>query len=207
MQKQGRQLLLSGTVYPENMTAHLQVLDLIVNGPIKRHIRACRSHELVDNFQILKAEYEAAPIRPLKIDWVVPRITAKMCIQNLRSLFMNEFLHAKFKSSIGTLHFHGKLCECTGRFEIYNESSSLGELPVSTKREHFDAIAYILDQEEDDDEIQDIVDYLELTDASDDDGDEESSDDDSGDSDDDIVEEVSVMRARSSRNRSILFAA
>ena len=33
-------------MYPENMTAHLQVLDLIVNGPIKRHIRACRSHEL-----------------------------------------------------------------------------------------------------------------------------------------------------------------
>lgn len=47
-------------MYPENMTAHLQVLDLIVNGPIKRHIRACRSHELVDKFQMLKAEYEAA---------------------------------------------------------------------------------------------------------------------------------------------------
>ena len=71
-------------MYPENMTAHLQVLDLIVNGPIKRHIRACRSHELVDNFQMLKSEYEAAPIRPLKIDWVVPRISAKTCIQNLR---------------------------------------------------------------------------------------------------------------------------
>ena len=83
---------------------------------------------------------------------------------------------------------------------MYNESSSLGELPVSTKREQFDAIAYILDQEEDDDEIQDIFDHLDLNDASDVDGDEEggdeeSSDEDSGDSDDHTVEEVSVMRA------------
>lgn len=119
---------------------------------------------------------------------------------------MNEFLDVKFKRSIMKSFIStGSFVNAQGGFEMYNESSSLGELPVSTKREHLDAIAYILDQEEDDDEIQDIFDHFDLNDAGDDDGDEESSDEDSGDSDDDIVEEVSVMRARSSRNRSILF--
>ena len=38
------------------MTAALQVLDLVVNGPIKAHIKNKRAMRLYDSFQTFKME-------------------------------------------------------------------------------------------------------------------------------------------------------
>jgi hypothetical protein len=39
---------------PPNMTSELQVLDLVVNGPLKAHIRTKRANRLYDAFQVYK---------------------------------------------------------------------------------------------------------------------------------------------------------
>lgn len=41
---------------PPNMTSELQVLDLVVNGPIKSHIKNKRAERLYDSFQKYKLE-------------------------------------------------------------------------------------------------------------------------------------------------------
>jgi hypothetical protein len=74
---------------------------------------------------------------------------------------------------------------------------------MSTERTGFDAMAMILDQEEDDDELHAILDRIDLNCGGDDDIEVED-DDSSGDDGEDEVGEV-VVRARSSRNSSILF--
>ena len=39
---------------PRNMTSELQVLDLVVNGPRKAHIRTNRANRLYNSFQVFK---------------------------------------------------------------------------------------------------------------------------------------------------------
>jgi len=56
---------------PERMTGHLQVMDLVVNGPLKAAIRRSRTRELYDFFQAwkisrLKALAENKPLPPFK---------------------------------------------------------------------------------------------------------------------------------------------
>ena len=43
---------------PKNMTGELQVLDLVVNGPLKAHIRKNRANALYSSFQEYKASRE-----------------------------------------------------------------------------------------------------------------------------------------------------
>ena len=43
---------------PPNMTGVLQVLDLVVNGPLKAHTRNLRGARIVESFQKFKAAYE-----------------------------------------------------------------------------------------------------------------------------------------------------
>ena len=39
---------------PPNMTSELQVLDLVVNGPIKAHIKNKRAERLYESFKLYK---------------------------------------------------------------------------------------------------------------------------------------------------------
>jgi hypothetical protein len=200
-------------MYPENMTAYLQVLDLVVNGPIKRHIRASRSRELLDKFHVLKVEYNRSVAlgAPMKINWQVPRTSAKTCILNLLTLFAKDFKDPAFKLSIANSFMStGSFRNAQGGFEVYTESSSLGELPMSTQKADFDVMAMILDQEEEDDELHAILDRIDLNSENgggeDNEEDDEEDDDNVDDSsEEDEVGEVVVARARSSRNCSILF--
>jgi hypothetical protein len=46
-------------LYPKNMTGIMQVLDLVVNGPVKAHTRTLRANRLYDYFNnVFKALYE-----------------------------------------------------------------------------------------------------------------------------------------------------
>ena len=53
------------SLLPPNMTHLLQVLDLVVNGPIKRLVRAWRAEMIVTNFHKYKA---ALDIEYAKVD-------------------------------------------------------------------------------------------------------------------------------------------
>ena len=49
---------------PPNMTAILQVLDLVVNGPLKAHIRHLRAMVIVESFKEFKAKYCEEQTKP-----------------------------------------------------------------------------------------------------------------------------------------------
>ena len=73
------------------MTAELQVLDLVVNGPIKAHVKSKRARRLYDSFQEYKIERLAdlnLPRNQRKYpDFKPPRPTTLEGIRDLILLF------------------------------------------------------------------------------------------------------------------------
>lgn len=80
---------------PPNMTSELQVLDLIVNGPIKSHVKTKRAERLYDSFQVYKAERMADLALQMNQrknpDFVPPRPSMTEGMQDLILLFDNQF--------------------------------------------------------------------------------------------------------------------
>ena len=87
-----------------NMTSELQVLDLIVNGPIKSHVKTKRAERLYDGFQIYKAERMAdlaLQINQRKNpDFFPPRPSMTEGMRDLILLFDNQFKDQKFRNCI-----------------------------------------------------------------------------------------------------------
>ena len=52
------------SLLPPNMTHLLQILDLIVNGPIKRHVRQWRANIIVTAFKKFKDLLDAEYLKP-----------------------------------------------------------------------------------------------------------------------------------------------
>ena len=89
---------------PPNMTSELQVLDLVVNGPLKAHIRTIRAHRLYIAFQeykILRAQEQMLPSSErLHLDFNPPKPTMTEGIQDLLLLFKEQFTEEKFRDCI-----------------------------------------------------------------------------------------------------------
>ena len=89
---------------PPNMTSELQVLDLVVNGPLKAHIRTKRANRLYEAFQVYKSartennKIEKSLRRNLDFDPPKPTITEG--ILDLILLFKDQFNEEKFQSCI-----------------------------------------------------------------------------------------------------------
>ena len=81
---------------PKNMTAELQVLDLVVNGPLKAHIRSKRAMRLYDAFQEFKLNRE----QNANITFVAPAPSMIEGIRDLILLFEYQFKQEKFKECI-----------------------------------------------------------------------------------------------------------
>lgn len=81
---------------PKNMTAELQVLDLVVNGPLKAHIRSKRAMRLYDAFQEFKLNRE----QNANITFVAPAPSMIEGIRDLILLFEDQFKQEKFKECI-----------------------------------------------------------------------------------------------------------
>jgi DDE superfamily endonuclease len=81
---------------PKNMTGELQVLDLVVNGPLKAHIRNKRATRLYNAFQ----EYKAKRVIDDKLKFVPPKPSMIEGIKDLILLFAEQFTEEKFKDCI-----------------------------------------------------------------------------------------------------------
>lgn len=92
------------TFLPPNMTAILQVLDLVVNGPLKSHVRQLRAKRIVRSFkeylvsynndlEKLEAERESPTFTPPEPDMV-------QAIIDLFQLFERGFKEDSFKNGI-----------------------------------------------------------------------------------------------------------
>jgi hypothetical protein len=90
--------------YPPNMTAILQVLDLVVNGPLKGHIKNIRATRIFDEFhlykEVLRLEELKAPSDRRKIDFKVPEPKMLQSIQDLINLYANSFKEEDFMQGI-----------------------------------------------------------------------------------------------------------
>ena len=91
-------------LYPPNMTGMLQVLDLVVNGPIKQHTRRMRVKRLVAAFRAFKTVYDieftkSSALR-VKLSFQPPKPTLQEGMQDLFDLFEGDFNNPDFKESI-----------------------------------------------------------------------------------------------------------
>ena len=91
---------------PPNMTAELQVLDLVVNGPIKAHVKNKRARRLYDRFQDYKIERLADMKLPRNQrrnpEFKPPKPTMLEGMKDLILLFQEQFTEEKFKKCVNT---------------------------------------------------------------------------------------------------------
>ena len=66
VEKQMSDMGIHVALLPPNMTAIIQVLDLVVNGPLKAHIRHLRAMVIVESFKVFKAKYCDEQTKPPK---------------------------------------------------------------------------------------------------------------------------------------------
>ena len=91
---------------PPNMTAILQVLDLVVNGPLKAHIRNNRAKKIVESFKNFKKENDENSMKPVveqvSLIFEAPKPQMMDCISDLINLLgpNGEFQREKFKNGI-----------------------------------------------------------------------------------------------------------
>ena len=91
---------------PPNMTAILQVLDLVVNGPLKAHVRNSRANKIVQCFKSYKIALDANDAKDVAdrvdLQFVAPKPEMAECIENLIYLFggNGDFQKTKFKKGI-----------------------------------------------------------------------------------------------------------
>ena len=89
---------------PKNMTGELQVLDLVVNGPLKAHIRKNRANALYTSFQEYKARREENNKLPViqrkSLEFEPPKPTQIRGMLDIFRLFKEKFTEEKFKECI-----------------------------------------------------------------------------------------------------------
>lgn len=126
---------------PPNMTSELQVLDLVVNGPIKSHIKNKRAIRLYDSFQKYKIERNVDMMLPLTERrnpvYVPPKPSMIEGILDLILLFEEQFTEAKFRNCInrcfistGTLPTLEEDVTLPPNFIEYKKLQSFGTLCV-----------------------------------------------------------------------------
>ena len=127
---------------PPNMTSELQVLDLVVNGPIKSHVKNKRAERLYDSFRIYKANRMADMALPSdqrkSPDFIPPKPSMTEGMQDLIMLFDSEFKQDKSRNCInasfistGTLPYYSEDNSLDKNFKIYEKSHSSGTLPIA----------------------------------------------------------------------------
>ena len=89
---------------PPNMTGVLQVLDLVVNGPLKAHCRKLRGSRIVAYFQEYAKLYALESQKNLDdrkiLKFEPPKPSMLQGINDLFDLFANGFKETKFKEGI-----------------------------------------------------------------------------------------------------------
>ena len=125
------------------MTHLLQVLDLVVNGPIKRHVRAWRAEMIVEHFHKFKialdAEYaKVVPSTRMIPKYSKPKSTLQDAIQRLFSMVVHEFSTPQFKDSIKRSFV--KACQVPkddGKFNMFSCENIEGEIKLLKDKTNF----------------------------------------------------------------------
>ena len=94
--------------FPPNMTQFLQVLDLIINGPLKAHVRRKRGENILQYFkhytQLYNAEMEKPEDERTMQKWDPPKPTVQECILELINVMYNDeastFNQARFQQKV-----------------------------------------------------------------------------------------------------------
>ena len=89
---------------PPNMAAILQVLDLVVNGPLKSHVRQLRAKRIVRSFKEFKELYdhdlENNEGKRENLTFVPPKPEMIQAVLDLFELFEKGFKEEKFRNGI-----------------------------------------------------------------------------------------------------------
>lgn len=126
---------------PPNMTGELQVLDLVVNGPIKAHVKNKRATRLYESFQQFKKErlsdMELPREQRKNPDFSPPKPTMLEGMKDLILLFQEQFTETKFQHCInrsfiktGTLPSESGDNTVPPSFNSYSKTASCGTLAV-----------------------------------------------------------------------------
>ena len=161
--------------FPPNMTQFLQVLDLIINGPLKAHVRRKRGENILQYFRHYKLLYYAEMDKPederTMPRWNPPKPTVQECILELinvmyddeKSTFNQENFQQKVQSTFlttGTLpREDGSFVKFkykpsggttsvapTGTDKKYSKSHYDADVPESEGNEHYSTVIDILDE-------------------------------------------------------------
>lgn len=139
---------------PPNMTGVLQVLDLVVNGPLKAHSRKLRGSRIVTAFQKFAKLYEIEstknPEHRKPLVFEAPKPDILQGINDLFDLFASGFKEEKFKAGIvrsfistGCLHkLHDD--DAVYQFEPYRVNKACGTMafsPTGTRSDYLDLSA------------------------------------------------------------------
>ena len=127
---------------PPNMTQFLQVLDLVVNGPLKAHIRHLRAQNLLAYFKSYKLLYNAELQKDENIrvmpKWSPPKPSVQECILKVMELLSEggDLTTEKAKASItNTFISTGNIQDDNGEFVPFTykpAGGTLEEAPTST---------------------------------------------------------------------------
>ena len=176
---------------PVNMTDRLQVMDLVVNGPIKAHMRSSRCKSLFNYFQDWKREWgqelqKPAGERVMPV-FTPPKPNLVMGLNTVRSLPDKLFSKADFKAGLVRAFVNVGLAEDDkGEFVKYT-SHKRGTMPVILAPADSPALNQFtlggelvegLDADSDDDSDDEPRDDLAAADGPDSDTDGDSTDED-----------------------------
>jgi hypothetical protein len=144
---------------PPNMTAILQVLDLVVNGPLKSHVRQLRAKRIVRSFKeflvLHRKDLEKTESERENPTFTPPVPEQIQAIVDLFQLFEKGFREVKFKNGIkssfiktGTIPILSNNSD-DKQFTVYNSNSICGSMksviPLGTQCR--DAISNALDND------------------------------------------------------------
>ena len=120
---------------PPHMTYILQVLDLVVNGPLKAHMRQLRAKRIVDYFKRYKEQYYAQVALPLdrrvKPKWTPPKPTIDEYILDLCALFHGEFTSERFRAGVArSFQKTGLMYDQTNTFTLYEVGKKMAHYLV-----------------------------------------------------------------------------
>lgn len=122
---------------PPNMTQFLQVLDLVVNGPLKAHIRRLRAENLMKYFRQYKCLYNDERQKPQEQrvipKWNPPKPSMEECILAVMELMTTgDLTTTKAKASIAaTFEKTGNVAQSNGEFVKFTYSASGGTIEIS----------------------------------------------------------------------------
>jgi hypothetical protein len=126
--------------FPPNMTQFLQILDLIINGPLKAHVRRKRGENILQYFRHYKLLYNAEMVKledeRTMPKWSPPKPTVQECILELINVMYDDeestFNEARFQQKVqSTFLATGTLPREDGSFMNFTYRPSGGTTSIA----------------------------------------------------------------------------